>query len=45
MLTRKAKQNWHLKDLLNSAWNSTQCYVPPRRERGLGENGYMYMPG
>ena len=36
MLARKAKQNWHLRDLLNRAWNSTQCYVPASVGERLG---------
>ena len=30
------------KDLLDSTWNAAQCYVQPRWEGSLGENGYMY---
>ena len=31
------------KDLLYSTWDSVQCFVVPRWEGSLGENGYMYM--
>ena len=31
------------KDLLYNTWKSAQCYVPAWMERGLRENGYMYM--
>ena len=31
------------KDLLYSTWDSVQCFVVPRWEGNLGENGYMYM--
>ena len=33
------------KDLLHSAWNSAQCYVPAWLGGGLGESGYMCMYG
>ena len=32
-------------NLLYSTWNSAQGYVQTGWERGLGENGYMYMYG
>ena len=31
------------KDLLNSTWNSAQCYMAAGWEEGLGENAYIYM--
>ena len=33
------------KDLLYSAWNSSQCWVAPGWEQGLGESAYVYMYG
>ena len=31
------------KDLLYSAWNSAQCYVPAWMGGGFGKNGCVYM--
>ena len=31
------------KNLLQSTWNSAQCYMAAGWEEGLGENAYIYM--
>ena len=33
------------KDLLYSAWNSSQCWAAPGWEQGLGESAYVCMYG